>query len=195
MKNLVIQNQIKKAMTKLTLPLETDVIVIYSYGKDSDGHQYDLNIPKKEGSSYYRIFDAIYGYYLFLIEINKKRMPDEISISESKTIYIPWDGGLVKFLNREQAATYFSMCLRAIQSEKNHRYAAKINQIYYILDKLKTTDENVIYPDITDKALLFDTVTDWSESVGFILDDKCPKKMSIDEYWNMVMERWISYGQ
>ena len=47
MKNLVIQNQIKKAMTKLTLPLETDVIVIYSYGKDSDGHQYDLNIPKK----------------------------------------------------------------------------------------------------------------------------------------------------
>ena len=194
MKNLVISNQIKKAMTKLTLPLETDITVTYSYGKDSD-RIFTLNIPKKEGTNYYRILDVIYGYYLYLKEIDKKRNIEEILISESQTIYVPWNGYLVQFLNREQAILYFSKCLIAIQENKEHPYKAKINQIKYILKKLKTSSDKVIYPDITDEALLFNEVVDWSDKVGFILDDQCPKKMSINEYWNMVMERWIEYGK
>ena len=194
MKNLVISNQIKKAMTKLTLPLETDITVTYSYGKDSD-RIFTLNIPKKEGTNYYRILDVIYGYYLYLKEIDKKRNIEEILISESQTIYVPWNGYLVQFLNREQAILYFSKCLIAIQENKEHPYKAKINQIKYILKKLKTSSDKVIYPDITDEALLFNEVVDWSDKVGFILDDQCPKKMSINEYWNMVMERWIGYGK
>ena len=194
MKNLVIQNQIKKAMQNLTLPLETDITVTYSYGKDSD-KIFTLNIPEKEGTNYYRILDVIYGYYLYLKEIDKKRNIEEILISESQTIYVPWNGYLVQFLNREQAILYFSKCLIAIQENKEHPYKAKINQIKYILKKLKTSSDKVIYPDITDEALLFNEVVDWSDKVGFILDDQCPKKMSINEYWNMVMERWIGYGK
>lgn len=194
MKNLIISNQIKKAMQNLTLPLETDITVTYSYGKDSD-RIFTLNIPKKEGTNYYRILDVIYGYYLYLKEIDKKRNIEEILISESQTIYVPWNGYLVQFLNREQAILYFSKCLIAIQENKEHPYKAKINQIKYILKKLKTSSDKVIYPDITDEALLFNEVVDWSDKVGFILDDQCPKKMSINEYWNMVMERWIGYGK
>ena len=194
MKNLVIQNQIKKAMQNLTLPLETDITVTYSYGKDSD-KIFTLNIPEKEGTNYFKILDVIYGYYQYLKEIDKKRNIEEILISESQTIYVPWNGYLVQFLNREQAILYFSKCLIAIQENKEHPYRAKINQIKYILEKLKKSSDKVIYPDITDETLLFNEVVDWSDKVGFILDDQCPKKMSIDEYWNMVMERWIEYGK
>ena len=197
MKNLVISNQIKKAMAKLTLPLETDVTVIYSQGKDIYGQPYQstLDIPKKEGNSYYKIFDVIYGYSQFLTKIDEKRAIKEILISESQTIYIPWNGALVQFSNREQAILYFSKCLIAIQENKEHPYRAKINQIKYILKKLKKSSDKIIYPDITDEALLFDEVVEWSESTGTILADKCSKRMTIDEYWKEKMERYIAYGK
>lgn len=197
MKNLVIQNQIKKAMQNLTLPLETDITVIYSQGKDIYGQPYQstLDIPKKEGNSYYKIFDVIYGYSQFLTKIDEKRAIKEILISESQTIYVPWNGALFQFSNREQAILYFLKCLIAIQENKRHPYATKLNQIEYTLRKLKKSSDKVIYPDITDEALLFYEVVEWSESTGTILADKCSRRMSIDEYWKEKMERYIAYGK